>query len=69
MAKNELQDAINKLYDRLDGIKNEIDILTLDTRAYLNNFCDKDKTQMPQKYEELEYIWRKCRNIQFSLLG
>lgn len=68
MTKNTVQAAINGFYDRLDGVKNETDRLTLDTRAYLDNFCDKDKTQMPSEYEEIEEIWRKCRKIQFSLL-
>ena len=66
MTKSALQNVINELYDRLDGIKNELGSLTLDTRAYLDDFCDKDKTQRPSEYEEFEYIWHKCRQIEFS---
>lgn len=66
MSPNELAQKCELFYQRLDTIKEELVNLTLDTRTLLDNYNGQQKTEI---YSELEYIWRKCLNIQYSFNG
>lgn len=67
MSPNELTQKCELFYQRLDTIKNELVNLTLDTRTLLDDYNGQQiNTEI---YSEIEYIWRKCLNIQCSFNG
>lgn len=65
LAEN-LAQKCELFYQRLDTIKEELINLTLDTRTLLDDYNGKRDNEI---YSEIEYIWQKCLNIQYSFNG